>query len=189
MDERLYGPVKIGGPCEKCGVAQVEHVGRTCEEAKQEQGRALRGALSKALEKAQETPKRKATYIGAPACFALEQACQQIVDAFGHYGIYQVGSSLERPDWRDIDLRYILPDEEFAKLFPNAEDHWEQDPRWLLLTVSISGWLSKQTGLPVDFQFQPQTHANARHKGPRNAYGMRIQTRSGHSARLSGDAE
>lgn len=124
------------------------------------------------------TPCRKATYIGAPACFALEQCCQQIVDAFSHYGIYQVGSSLERADWRDIDLRYILPDDEFAKLFPDAEDHWEQDPRWLLLTVAISGWLSKQTGLPVDFQFQPQTHANARHKGPRNAYGMRIRKRT-----------
>lgn len=123
----------------------------------------------------QAVRKLKATYIGAPACFALEQACQQVVDAFGHYGMYQVGSSLERQDWRDIDLRYILPDDEFAKLFPEAEDHWEQDPRWLLMTVAISGWLSKMTGLPVDFQFQPQTHANALHKGPRNAYGMRIR--------------
>lgn len=119
-------------------------------------------------------PKRKSNYIGAPACFALEQACQHIGAAFGDYGIYQVGSSLERADWRDVDLRYILPDDEFAKLFPDAGDYWEHDPRWLLLTVSISAWLSKQTGLPVDFQFQPQTHANERHKGNRNAMGIRI---------------
>lgn len=117
-------------------------------------------------------PRKKSNYIGAPACFALEQACQHLQKAFGHYGIYQVGSSLEREDWRDVDLRYILPDEEFAKLFPDADQHWEQDPRWLLLTVSISAWLSKQTGLPIDFQFQPQTHANERHKGPRNAFGL-----------------
>lgn len=119
--------------------------------------------------------KRKANYIGAPACFALEQACQHLVAAFGrNFGCYQVGSSLQRPDWRDVDVRYILEDGEFAELFPDAGDHWEFDPRWLLLTNSISLWLKQQTGLPVDFQFQPQTHANERHKGPRSALGIRI---------------
>lgn len=125
-------------------------------------------------EPSNETPRRKANHIGAPACFALELACQPLVEAFGDYGLYQVGSSLARPDWRDVDLRYILDDEDFAKLFPDAGDHWEFDPRWLLMTTAISLLLSKQTGLPVDFQFQPQTHANARHKGPRNAVGLRI---------------
>jgi hypothetical protein len=130
-------------------------------------------------------PRRKATYIGAPACFALEQACQHISDAFGDYGCYQVGSSLQRPDWRDIDIRYILPDDEFQKLFPESQQWpegggtWEHDSRWLLLTVSISAWLSKITGLPVDFQFQPQTHANTVHKGPRNSYGHRTAKRKG----------
>lgn len=126
------------------------------------------------------SPRRKASYIGAPAVFALESACQQINDAFGSFGCYVVGSSLERPDWRDVDVRYIMADEEFVKLFPNAVMFpngggcWEQDPRWLILTVSISERLSKLTGLPIDFQFQPQTHANARHKGMRHALGMRI---------------
>jgi len=116
----------------------------------------------------------KATHTGAPACFALTQACQQLNDAFGDYGCYQVGSSLQRRDWRDVDVRFILADTEFRKLFPNAGEHWEFDPRWLILTVSISAWLSSVTGLPIDFQFQPQTHANDKHKGPRNALGLRI---------------
>jgi hypothetical protein len=117
---------------------------------------------------------KKASYVGAPACFALELACKHLRDAFGagRGGIYQVGSSLSRADWRDIDVRYILPDEEFAKLFPNAEQHWEHDPRWLVMVTAISAWLSKETGLPIDFQFQPQSHANERHKGNRNALGM-----------------
>lgn len=129
-------------------------------------------------------PRRKGIYIGAPAVFALEQACQHITKAFGMYGCYVVGSCLERPDWRDIDVRYILPDEEFAKLFPDAEifpdgtGAWEFDARWLLLTVAVSDWLRKQTGLPVDFQFQPQTHANARHKGNRNAVGLCMAKRT-----------
>jgi hypothetical protein len=116
----------------------------------------------------------KANYVGAPAVFALEQACAEIVAAFGGFGCYLVGSALERPDWRDVDVRYIMADDEFAALFPNAGESWEHDARWLLLTVSISDWLKKVTGLPVDFQFQPQTHANERHKGVRHALGLRI---------------
>jgi hypothetical protein len=116
--------------------------------------------------------RKKAIYVGAPACFALELACQHLSTAFDGFGCYLVGSALERPDWRDIDVRLIMGDDEFAKLFPDAGDNWEFDARWLLLTTSLSAWLSAQTGLPVDFQFQPQTHANARHKGPRNALGL-----------------
>jgi hypothetical protein len=120
-------------------------------------------------------PKRKkGVYIGAPACFALEQCCQHINEALGDFGCYLVGSALERADWRDVDVRYIMTDEQFAKLFPDAGQHWEHNPRWLLLTVSISGWMRSVTGLPVDFQIQPQSHANERHKGQRSALGLKI---------------
>jgi hypothetical protein len=127
----------------------------------------------------EEKPRKKAIYIGAPACFALELAMQQVCDAFQVYrgkrfgGCYIVGSVLERPDWRDVDVRLILADEVFADHFPEAGDCWEQDAKWLLLTIAISDWLSKQTGLPVDFQFQPQSHANDRHKGFRSAIGIK----------------
>lgn len=121
-----------------------------------------------------EERRKKASYVGAPAVFALEQACRDINDAFGGYGCYLVGSALERADWRDVDVRFIMKDEDFAVLFPNAGQCWEQDPRWLLLTVSISERLSKITGLPIDFQIQPQTHANEKHKGIRSALGLRI---------------
>lgn len=123
--------------------------------------------------------RKKGNYVGAPAIFALETACRQITEAFGSYGCYVVGSALERPDWRDVDVRYIMADDEFEKLFPDAYPQcWEQDPRWLLLTVAISERLSKLTGLPIDFQFQPQTHANERHKGQRHAIGIHIAPRS-----------
>jgi hypothetical protein len=123
-----------------------------------------------------EERRRKSVYVGAPAIFALEMACQHINDALGGYGCYLVGSALERQDWRDVDIRYILSDEEFSNLFPSVDGRsWEHDSRWLLLTISISEWLSKVSGLPVDFQIQPQTHANERHSGPRNAMGLRIK--------------
>lgn len=123
--------------------------------------------------------RHKASHVGAPAIFALNEACVVINDAFGDFGCYLVGSALERPDWRDVDVRFIMDDDEFAKLFPDAALHsaaWEHDARWVLLTVSIAERLSKLTGLPIDFQFQPQTFANERHKGPRNALGIRYAT-------------
>jgi hypothetical protein len=126
----------------------------------------------------------KVNHVGAPKVFALELACQHINEAFDSegFGCYLVGSCLQRPDWRDIDIRFIMPDEEFAKLFPIPGSWlphqvwiWEHDPKWLLLTVSISEHLSKLTGLPVDFQFQPQTYANERYKGMRQAIGMKVE--------------
>jgi hypothetical protein len=121
-------------------------------------------------------PQPKSCYVGAPAIFTLELECQHINEAFGRYGCYLVGSSLERADWRDVDVRFIMDDEEFAKLFPNAyETAWEQDTRWLLINTSISEHLSKVTGLPIDFQIQPQTHANLRHDKPRSSLGNTIK--------------
>lgn len=126
--------------------------------------------------------RRKGIHVGAPACFALELACQHIAASFPGFGCYLVGSALERPDWRDVDVRFIMSDNDFAGLFPDADmntGNWEFDSRWLLLTVSISAWLSEQSGLPIDFQFQPQTHANERHKGRRNSLGHRIVRKVG----------
>jgi hypothetical protein len=135
-----------------------------------------------------DAPKRtKGVYVGAPACFALELACQQLNAAFDKgdvFGCYLVGSALQRADWRDIDVRMIMSDDAFMDEFPNsvhdgAPYGWEFDPKWIVMTVAISRWLAEQTGLPVDFQFQPQTHANERHKGPRNALGMRLTLEPG----------
>jgi len=125
-------------------------------------------------------PREKHIHIGAPACFALEEAIRPVCEAFGVWtgeglgACYLVGSTLERADWRDVDVRLMMPDAVFAREFPNAGDHWEHDTRWLLLTIAISEYLSKRTGLPIDFQFQPQTHANKRHNGRRNAIGIRF---------------
>jgi hypothetical protein len=121
--------------------------------------------------------RQKMSHIGAPAIFALELECKTLNRAFGGHGCYVVGSSLERSDWRDVDVRFILPDDEFQKLFPkvdlkNPAGTWEFDDRWLVMTTAISERLSRITGLPVDFQFQPRTHANRQHNGRRDAIGI-----------------
>ena len=162
----LTSKEQVYGRCERCGGALI--AGHDC-------AKPLESIAALAVMTA------KGSYIGAPAAFKLELACQHVAAAFRAYdsfGIYQVGSSLKRADWRDVDLRMILSDEGFYRLFPNVKpDHgtWELDPLWLLLTVAISGWFREQTGLPIDFQFQPQTHANTVHKGSRNAVGIRLR--------------
>lgn len=133
--------------------------------------------------KLSEGGRKKVSYVGAPAIFALDMACGHVNAAFGGFGCFLVGSALDRPDWRDIDVRLIMDDAEFKALFPGTQDlHWESDERWLLLTVSISRHLSQVTGLPVDFQFQPQSHANERHRKPRQALGIRFGRRKAKEA-------
>lgn len=127
-------------------------------------------------------PRKKVSYVGAPAVFILDNACRQIKDAYAycdHAGIYMVGSVLERPDWRDIDLRLMLDDASFEREFPDAHDNgaWEFDSKWMLLTSSISTYLTKLTGLPIDFQFQPMTFANAHHKKQRQPMGLRLTSK------------
>jgi hypothetical protein len=106
-------------------------------------------------------------------------AAKQVADAFrpsnGHSGIFLVGSALERQDWRDVDVRMILDDDAFAALFPRAHltnATWEFDARWTLMVTAITQWLRQQTGLPIDFQFQPMSWANERHAKPRHPLGL-----------------
>lgn len=116
--------------------------------------------------------KPRANYIPAPHYFNLNQACRVLVDAFGSH-IYLVGSSIDRRDFRDVDVRCILPDEDYAKLFPGLTGNnpsWSA--LWSVMCSSISLWLSQHSGLPIDFQIQQETEANAGNNGPRQPLGL-----------------
>lgn len=117
----------------------------------------------------------KFCHVGAPACFLLEEACQFLNRAFDGR-CYLVGSVLERPDWRDVDIRLMMQDDDFMALFPDVNSlenaSWEFDARWIVMTTSISEQLKRKTGLPIDFQFQPASFGNARHDKRRNPIGM-----------------
>lgn len=109
-------------------------------------------------------------WLPAPHFFALNQACAFLNQALGGFGCYLVGSSLARRDFRDVDVRYIMSDAGYDRLFRDQGDYY--NPLWSLMCLSISRWLSEETRLPVDFQIQRQTQANERHKGTRNALGL-----------------
>ena len=84
--------------------------------------------------------KKRANWLPAPAFFNLNQACRVLTEAFGHH-VYLVGSSLARRDHRDVDVRCILPDEEFDRLFPNQADMTRHDLTafWSLLYEEFPG--------------------------------------------------
>lgn len=121
----------------------------------------------------------RADYLPVPQKFNLAAACSFIVQAFPRGGVYLVGSSLEKRDYRDVDVRVILDDDEFDRMFPTLVAVGDQRPTpqldatWSLLCAAISLWLQQHSGLPVDFQIQRQTQANAEYPdGKRSALGL-----------------
>lgn len=108
---------------------------------------------------------KRACYLSVVQQRCLEHECRLLSAAFGFH-TYLVGSVMQRPDYRDVDLRCILPDEEFRAMFGTNKNRLE------LLNTAISEWLSIHSGVPnVDFQFQERTDANDKHRGPRSFAG------------------
>ena len=103
----------------------------------------------------------RATWIGVPEMYRLNSASRTVRKAVDGVGLMLVGSSLTRQDYRDVDLRMILWDEDFAGRFPNSA--------WLMLAnAAMSDWMATTTGLPIDFQFQSMAEANGpEHEGKR----------------------
>jgi hypothetical protein len=119
---------------------------------------------------------QRAHWLGAPQFFNLNRACCAVDQAFGGACTYLVGSSLERRDYRDVDVRVILDDEHYDRLFPGLVGHNEElHPLWSVMCASIVLYLSQHSGLPIDFQIQRRTQANERYpmrEHPRNAVGI-----------------
>jgi hypothetical protein len=92
-----------------------------------------------------------------PAGIWLQKFGLIITDYFGHTA-YHVGSSLRSKEWRDVDVRLILPDEEFAARFGEHAQH--TDSRLAAITLAFSALGAAMTGLPIDFQIQSASHAN-----------------------------
>lgn len=88
-------------------------------------------------------------------------------DYFGHVP-YQVGSSLRTKDWRDVDVRLILPDGEMTERFGSNHSS-ETNPKLAAVTLAFAALGKQMTGLPIDFQIQPASHANAVYPDTRSA--------------------
>lgn len=73
------------------------------------------------------------------------------------FGPYLVGSAMETRDYRDIDLRVLLPD----KIYDKISSIIDLD----MLGIAVSLWGQKTTGMPIDYQVQRQSNANKEFKG------------------------
>jgi hypothetical protein len=117
--------------------------------------------------------RKKSCYLGAPEVFSLGLICQAIARAFGEHACYLVGSCLERPDFRDVDVRLILGDLKWKTLFGDT-NNGEVLTFWAVINTALSEYISKRTGLRIDFQIQSMTQANGKQHGdkPRHALGI-----------------
>lgn len=86
---------------------------------------------------------------------------------------YLVGSANAKADYRDVDVRVLLPDAQFDSLFKTKQRE-DGQRLWALICYAITGWLRAETGLPIDFQIQRRTEANKKFGGQsRNPLGGR----------------
>lgn len=116
---------------------------------------------------------RKVCYIGAPEIFSLDQALIIVEQALGETP-YLVGSAVERPDFRDVDIRIIMEDAKFERLFGNAR-HREDNPFWSLFCTAVSEYLERRTGLNIDFQVYPRGSVKESDwKKPRHPLGVTV---------------
>lgn len=99
--------------------------------------------------------------IGMPAALLLDEFGLLVADAFG--GLqnvpYHVGSSLVGKVWRDVDVRLILSDEEYAALGLGDPEKPHSERRWVALVRAFSALGREMTGLPIDFQIQQASDA------------------------------
>jgi len=99
---------------------------------------------------------------GMPAGIWLNKFGLIVRDYFGHTA-YHVGSSLKTKDWRDVDVRLLLPDDEFEAQFGKVQGY--VNPKLAAIELAFSTLGTHMTGLPIDFQVQTLTHANDQYGG------------------------
>ena len=109
--------------------------------------------------------------VGMPASLWLDEFGHQVWAAFGHPP-YLVGSALEGKQWRDVDVRLILPDEEYKCMGLGDPEHSHHNEKWVSLVLAYSALGKAMTGLPIDFQIQQQTDANEQYSKSRSALGL-----------------
>lgn len=111
--------------------------------------------------------------LSPPMLHRLDLAARSIVEAFGPH-VYLVGSVQERTahEGSDVDVRLILPDKKYARLMRGQRPGFATG-----LDFALGAYMREVTGLPIDFQIQQQTAANANHAGKqRNPLGGRDLT-------------
>lgn len=105
--------------------------------------------------------------IGMPAQLKLQQFGRELRHFFDAVP-YLVGSVLKTTDWRDVDVRVILDDEQFDAMFDELTSPRCLNLKWNACCLAFASLGRDMTGLPIDFQVDRQTEANEQFDGPRS---------------------
>jgi len=98
--------------------------------------------------------RKRGNYLSVTQVVALRDWAQGVHRMFPKDSpVYQVGSTLHRLDWRDVDVRLLMADKRYDRLVATLDVG--------RLNYSVSLWGQQVTGLPIDFQVQRRTEANA----------------------------
>lgn len=125
-----------------------------------------------------QAEKARTTGLSPRQMFLLDAACVPLRNEFPGYGPYLVGSAMtgERSaGTRDVDVRHIMADEDYAAL---RDAVGVEGVRFL--GIAVGQYLASVTGLPIDFQFQQATAANA------GEHAVREKVRHSHTEPLIG---
>lgn len=115
--------------------------------------------------------KKRTIGVGMPAALLLNEFGSQVWNAFGEIP-FHVGSSLMGKQWRDVDVRVMLSDEDYTTMGLGDPNDPHRNGKWVALCLAFSELGKKMTGLPIDFQIQQTTDANKKFNGVRSAIGM-----------------
>jgi hypothetical protein len=102
--------------------------------------------------------------VGSPGILLLNSwgdAVRRVFDATP----YLVGSASMSKQWRDVDVRLILEGSEWEHWFGRFERPFHTNARWAGICLAFSLWGQKVTGLPIDFQVQQASDAEAKDEG------------------------
>jgi hypothetical protein len=149
---------------------QQEHLGKTAKAFAQTA--ALTDQQQEPEPKRDGAPRKKRPGVGMPSTLLLDEFGALLSDAFGAVP-YHVGSSLVGTgQWRDVDVRVMLPDERYESEGYGDPLHPHQNAKWVAMVRAFSLLGQQMTGLPIDFQIQQTTDANTRDPHERSALGI-----------------
>lgn len=117
--------------------------------------------------------------VGMPQALYLDQFGAHVEAAFepAGFGVYHVGSSITGKKWRDVDVRLILSDDEYAQWGFGDPRYPHSSAKWVALVLAFSSLGRQMTGLPIDFQIQQQTLCNKQFPNARSALGVHAKVR------------
>lgn len=111
--------------------------------------------------------RRQSSYkvgVGMPEWIKLNQFGTEVHAFFGGTP-YLVGSAAKGKVWRDVDVRLMMPDDDFDELFGELTRPRCINEKWNAACLAWAGRGREITGLPIDFQIDRTTEGNEKYGG------------------------